>query len=97
MGLEGIADGEVEGGVALPVGVDERPWNLSLGRVVGFHAQVESQKKIVEVKAQSKTIGGRNLLIEFIELEHSSRLVGIVADGPDVAGVDKCTEFEYPE
>ena len=68
-----------------------------VGRVDGFHAQVEAQDEILEVEAHASPIAHRQLLEEMGDAELSSRLVGIVAQGPDVAGIDEQGPAELPE
>ena len=65
--------------------------------IVGLHSKVKSQQEISEVKSQSYSVGSSKLLVEFIELEHTSRLILIVMYRPDVAGVGKQCTFHYPE
>lgn len=95
--LERITHGEVERAVAPPAWVDEGPGLGSLGRIVGLHAQVEAEQEVGEVHAQTEAVAGRYLLVERIEVEHSSGLVLVVVDRPDVTGVYECSEFEHPE
>lgn len=83
--------------VAVPGGVDQGPWFLIAGRVVGLHAEVEPEEEIGEVEPQSGAVGEGELLVEFVEAEQSPRLCFIVADCPDVAGVDEQRPFEHPK
>ena len=97
MRLEWVADREVEGGISLVVGVNERPFFLSVGRVVSFHSHVESEQEIVEVESESYAIGCGELLVELAKLELAARLVLVFANSPDVAGIDESSQFDYPE
>ena len=95
--LEGVADGEVEGGVSLEVGVDEGPFFLVSSWVMGFHTHVETKQEVVEVESDTDAIGCGELLIELAELELSAGLVLVVANGPDVTGIDKGSHLYDPE
>ena len=87
--LEWVADGEVEGVVASPVGMNDRPGFFTEGRVMGFHAEVEPEQEIIEIKTNAGTISGGYLFIKRIKLENSSGLAGIIADCPDIPGIDE--------
>ena len=54
---EGVSDGEVEGYVALPAGVEQRPSALPVCGIMGFNPHVEAQQEIVEVHAQPQAVG----------------------------------------
>lgn len=95
--LKRVANGEVEGGVAVPVGRDEGPWPLSHRRIMRLHAEVEAKEEVVEVHSDTKTIGSSKLLVELIKSKDSSLLEGIIAYGPDVAYIDEGPKFEHPE
>ena len=73
---EGVADGEVEGGVAVPVGRDDRPGLLTHRRIVSLHAEVKAEQEVVEVHAQAETVGAGKLLIELIKLNNPTLLKG---------------------
>ena len=89
--LKWVAHSKVEREVAPEVGVDEGIVFLAVpvGRIDGFHAGIEAQDEVVEVETQAQSVGDGNLLVEAVETEGSSRLLFVVADGPDVAGVDE--------
>lgn len=94
---ERIAHGEVECRVAVPVGMYQRPRLLSACGVVGLEPEVEAQQEVGEIHAQADSVGGGYLFVERFQAEHSSRLVGIILDGPDVARVDEDRPLEDPE
>ena len=87
----------MESKVALEVGMNKWKPFLTLRRIVCLHTAVETDEEIVEVHAESKPIGCCYLFVEFVETEFSSRLVFVVADCPDVAGIDIGCQFEHPK
>lgn len=60
---EGESHCEVEGEVALEVGMDDREVVVIffVGRIDGFHATVEAEDEIVEVESQAQAIADRYL------------------------------------
>lgn len=96
-GLEWIADCKVKCGVTVPVGMDDWPLFLSHRRIVGFHADIKADKEIREIHSQAKAVGGRQFFIERIEMEHATRLIGIIMDGPYITNVDEGSQFKNPE
>ncbi len=60
---------------------------------MSFHSKVEPEKEICEIKSQSQPVGSCQLFIKRIKMKHSSGLVGIIVDCPDIAGIDKNSEF----
>lgn len=96
-GSEGVADGEVEGGVAAPFGMDDRPGLGVDGGVVGFHTEVEAQKEVSEVETEADSVGSGELFVEILEFENPVRLILIAADGPDVSGIHKQSPLKDPE
>ena len=64
---------------------------------MGFHSHVEANEEIGEIHAQAKPVARRQLFIELVELEHSTWLILIFLDCPDVAHVDKSAQLEHPE
>jgi len=95
--LKGIADREMEGMVTTPFRMDERPRLRSPRRIMGLHTHVETEQEVSEVESKTETVGSGYLFIERIEMEHSSGLIGIIVDRPDIAGVDKESEFKQPK
>ena len=74
-----------------------RPALLIHGRVVRFHAEVETQQEVCEIESYAEAVGRRNLLIEGIEAEQTAGLVLIVADSPHITGIDKYSTLDNPE
>ena len=68
-----------------------------IGRIDGFHTAVETENEEVQVETKAQAVRHSNLFIEFIKLKHTAGLVGIAADGPDVAGVHKDSSLKFPE
>ena len=68
-----------------------------IGWMDGFHAGIEAKDEEVEVHTETESVGYGYLAIEVVETEGASRLVGIVANGPDVAGIDEEGTVELPE
>ncbi len=64
---------------------------------MGLHAHVEPHQEVVEVEPYAHTVGQGDLLQKLIEPEHASLLVGILLDGPYIAGVDKDCALDEPE
>ena len=89
----------MEGEIATKIRVNDGVMSSSgrVSRVYGLHTSVETQDKIVEVKAQSQSVGSRNLLKEPIETELTARLFGIFSESPDVACIDKSCPVEFPK
>ena len=48
---------------------------LSAGRIVSLHTHIHADKEILEVQADARTISRCYLLIELVELEHTTRLI----------------------
>ena len=96
--LEWQSDCEMECEVAAKVWMYERVVvSACICRVDSLHASVETQHEEVECHTKSNAITCGYLLVEFSKLEHTSRLVGVVADGPDVSGVNKQRAGKFPE
>ena len=87
----------MEFAVALKVGAKQWPVFLSGSGVVCLHTHIETHEEIGKIHAKSQSIGKGDLLVEFVEAEHPTRLVGIVADSPNVAGIHESGAFEHPE
>ena len=79
----------MEGKVARQIWMCDRESLVAVARVDSLYAAVESYDEIVEVETQSKTIRSRNLLVELVKPEFTARLVVVLADSPDVSGIDK--------
>ena len=95
--LEGQSDCKVEREVALEVGMDNGivVARIGVGRVDGLHTCIKAHDKEVGTKAH--TVSHGYLSPEGVEVELSARLVCIVADGPDVAGIEEDGSIEFPE
>ena len=87
----------MEGRVAMPSRMENRPVLLAESRIMSLHAEIEPQKEIIEVKTYGKPVGRGKLLVKFAKLEETVRLVGIILDGPDVAYVEKGAKLHHPE
>ena len=94
---EWITYREMEFAVALEFRVQQWPMFLPTGGIMSLHAHVDTHKEILEIQSDAGAIGRRNLLIELVELEHSSRLVLIVLNGPYVACVEEQAQFNHPK
>ncbi len=96
---EGQTDSEMDGKVALETRMDdgEMVASVGVGRVDGLHARIEAEDEIVEVETDAQPVGHGYLTPELIEAELPTGLVGIVAEGPDVAGIDKGGTIDFPE
>ena len=95
--LERIAHRKMEFAVALELGMQQGPMLLTTGGIVGLHTHINTHKEILEIQADTGTIGCCNLLIELVELEHTARLVFIASDGPDVTGIKEQAQLNDPE
>ena len=62
-----------------------------------LHAAVEAYDEVAEVQAQSQSVGCSQLLVERVESELTARLFFVVAQGPDIAGIDKQSTIKFPE
>ena len=87
----------MEGGVASPPWMDYRPVLLTHRRIVGFQAKVKSEQEIREVKSETGSIACSYLAPECGEMKHSSGLVLIVVDSPDITRVGKYRSLKHPE
>ena len=98
-GLEGETYSEVEGEVALEVGMDDGEMLTlgGVGGVDGFHAAVETEDEIVKVEADAQAIGHCDLAIEIVDAEDAVGLVGIVANVPYVARIYEESACKLPE
>ena len=97
--LEGETYREVEGEVALEVGMDDGEMLTlgGIGRVDGLHAAVETENEVVKVEADAQTIGYGDLAIEIVDAEDAVGLVGIVANVPYVARIYEEGACKLPE
>ena len=95
--LEGVAHREMELAVTLEIGIQQGPMLLTACGIMGLHAHIDTHQEILEIEADTQSIGGSNLLIEFIELEHAALLLIILLDGPYIARIHKKTHFHNPE
>ena len=89
MELEIATETRIDEGVVL-VGV-------AIGGVDSLHTHVETQDEIVEVQAQTQSVGHGDLLVELVESELSTGLLSIVTQRPDVTCIDECSTIELPE
>ena len=87
----------MEVGIALPVGVENGPRLVAFGRVVRLQTEVEAQQEVCEVHTQTDAVGRGDFLVKILEAELAVGLVGVVLDGPHVAGIDEQSAFEHPE
>jgi len=88
----------MEGEVAAEDGMgDGVVTSTVVGGVDGFHACIEADDEEVEVHTEAESVGDGYLAVEAVEAECSAWLVGIVADGPDVTGIDEEGSVELPE
>ena len=83
--------------ITAKVGMNERDALLSLSRIECFHAAVEAKQEVVEIEPEPYAVGRSYLLIEFIEFKFAAGLVFVVADGPNVSGIDESGKFENPK
>ena len=97
--LERQTHGEVEREVAAEGRVHDGVMFAAclIGRVDGFHACVETQDKIVEVKTKAETVSHGYLLVKLVEAKLSARLLGVRAKGPNVACVYEEGAVKLPE
>ena len=98
--LEGQTDGKMEGEVATDSGVDDGIVGGTLVLIGGIdclHTEIEAKDEEVEIETKTQSIGHRHLLEDIGEAELSAGLVGIVAQCPDVARIDKQGSGEFPK
>ena len=62
-----------------------------------LHAHVEAHEEVGEVHTQAHAVGKCQLLVELTKLKHTAGLIGIVANGPDVASIDKRRALNHPK
>lgn len=67
------------------------------GGIDGFHTQIETDDKVVEIQTQTQSITHRQILQDALQLELSARLLGIVTQRPDITCIDKQGTAEFPE
>ena len=48
---------------------------LTAGRIISLHTHIHTDKEILEVQSDTRTISRCYLLIELVELEHTARLI----------------------
>lgn len=96
---EGQADGEMEGGVAIEIGIKQGivVATVVVSRIDGLHTEVQTNDKIGKIEAHAQTIGHRNLLVEGVKTKLSTRLLVIVAKCPDVTSIDERRSIQFPE
>ena len=97
--LEWHSNGEMEGQVPAQAGMDDGIMCLFLfkGGINGLHTQVEAQDEVVEVQAQTHAVANGDVIKQTRELELTARLVLIVAQGPDVTGIQEHSPRELPK
>ena len=96
---EGKSYGKVEGKVAAKARMQNRIVlaRSGMGWVHGLHAEVEAQDKVVEIQSETKSVGHSQFAEETMEAELPALLVGIIAQGPDVSGINEGCTVEFPE
>ncbi len=62
---------------------------IGIIRIDSFHATIESKNKIIKIQTQTNAVSCGELLKEIIELEFSSRLIGIIARCPYISAIGK--------
>ena len=97
--LERQAHGKVERKVAAEVRVEDGVMLVIalIGRIDGLHSAIKTENEVIEVESQAKSIRISYLLVELIPLELSAWLVGIVAERPDVSGINERRAVELPK
>ena len=68
-----------------------------VGGIDGFHTHIKAQDEIVEIEADAQAIRHGNLLVEGIDLELTSWLVGIITQCPDITTIEEERTIEFPE
>ena len=68
-----------------------------VGGIDGFHAHIKAQDEIVEIEADAQAIRHGYLLVEGIDLELTSWLVGIITQCPDITTIEEERTIEFPE
>ena len=58
-------------------------------RIDGFHTSIKSDDEVVQVETESQSVCYRQLLVEAVETEGPLLLSFVLADVPDVAGIDE--------
>ena len=87
----------MEGKIAAEIGMDNRITLCPLGGIDRLHTSIETQHEKVQIEAQPQSVCHRNLLIELVKAELTSGLVLVIAQRPDVSGIDKHRAPELPE
>ena len=89
----------MEGEISFEVGMND--WIMAssvlVGWVDGLHTGVEAKKEVAEVESYAQAIGYCNLLPTGIKTELTTWLLLIVADGPNVTGIDEESSIKLPE
>lgn len=96
--LERKTYSEMECKVSAEIRVNDRIFPLvAVCRIDGFHSSVESDNEKVKIHAEAYSVAYGNLFVELIKSERTAWLVFIVADSPDVAGIDEEGSIELPK
>ena len=85
--------------VALEFGMDDGivVAAVLMGRVDGFHGTIEAKDEIAEIQAHAQSVGHGYLAPKGVEAELSARLFLVVAQRPDITGIDESGAIEFPE
>ena len=85
--------------VASPFRMEDSPVLITcvINRVDSFHTAIHTKNEIVEVQSQADSVGYSDLLVEVLELKLTSRLVGIVAQRPDITCIYEECALEFPK
>ena len=97
--LEGQTNSKVEAEVTVEFGMDdgEMAFGILECWMYSFHTTIESEDEVVEIEAQTQSIGYCYLAPKTVNLELAAWLLGILAQSPDVTGINKCRSVDFPE
>ena len=67
------------------------------GRIDGFHGAVEAEDEVAEIQAEAHSVGCGYLFPEAVQAELATGLFVVLAESPDVAGIDEEASVQLPE
>ena len=89
----------MEAEVAFEVGMDDGKMALGIPkcRMHSLHAAVQTKNEVIEIETQTQSVCYGYLAPEGVNLELATGLFGVLAQGPDVSGINKGRAVDFPE
>ena len=89
----------MEAKVTIEFGMDdgEMAFGILECRMYSLHASVKSENEVIEIETQTQSVCYGYLAPEGVNLELAAGLFSVLAQGPDVSGINKGRAVDFPE